>query len=151
MPKLLSILSDQPADRDQLNFGPYVRTLVDIISDPGSDTPLTVGVFGDWGRGKTSLMRMVERQLKERTQEEQQAFAVLPIWFNAWLYSREGTLWRALIARVLTVTRAIRTTVAIVSVFGWRWRCPPGSHLWTLSLREPRMKEIHDKRVSPRA
>jgi len=105
MPKLLSILSDQPADRDQLNFGPYVRTLVDIISDPGSDTPLTVGVFGDWGRGKTSLMRMVERQLKERTQEEQQAFAVLPIWFNAWLYSREGTLWRALIARVLTELR----------------------------------------------
>jgi formylglycine-generating enzyme required for sulfatase activity len=103
--KLLSILSDQPADRDRLNFGPYVQTLTDILTDPGTDTPLTIGVFGDWGRGKTSLMRMVERQLKERPQDEQATFAVLPVWFNAWLYSREEALWRALVARVLRELR----------------------------------------------
>jgi hypothetical protein len=29
--RLLSILSDQPADEDQLNFAPYAKTLADII------------------------------------------------------------------------------------------------------------------------
>jgi hypothetical protein len=31
-PALLSILSDQPAAEDQLNFAPYAKTLADIIS-----------------------------------------------------------------------------------------------------------------------
>jgi formylglycine-generating enzyme required for sulfatase activity len=102
-PKLLSILSDQPADRDRLNFGPYATTLADILADPGTDTPLTIGVFGGWGRGKTSLMRMVERRLLETTRSD---FFVQPVWFNAWLYSRQHALWRALISRVLERVRA---------------------------------------------
>jgi formylglycine-generating enzyme required for sulfatase activity len=101
-PKLLSILSDQPADRDQLSFAPYAKTLADIIADPGTDTPLTIGVFGGWGRGKTSLMQMVRRRLEETAGTD---FPIRPVWFNAWLYSREQALWRALISRVLQSAR----------------------------------------------
>jgi formylglycine-generating enzyme required for sulfatase activity len=100
--RLLSILSDQPADEDRLNFAPYAKTLADIIADPGTRTPLTIGVFGGWGRGKTSLMRMVRRRLEET---EDTDFPVRSVWFNAWLYSREQTLWRALISRVLEGAR----------------------------------------------
>jgi hypothetical protein len=60
------ILSDQPASEDQLDFAPYARTLADIIADPKTATPLTIGVFGSWGQGKTSLMRMVERMVTEQ-------------------------------------------------------------------------------------
>jgi len=35
--------------------------LVDIIKT--GSTPLTIGVFGTWGSGKTSLMRMVKKRL----------------------------------------------------------------------------------------
>ena len=95
---LLSILSDQPADHDRLNFGPYAKTLADIIADPSTDTPLTIGVFGDWGRGKTSLMRMVQRGLEEQGKP---SFPIRTVWFNAWLYSHQESLWRALISCVL--------------------------------------------------
>ncbi|MEM7032026.1 MAG: SUMF1/EgtB/PvdO family nonheme iron enzyme [Chloroflexota bacterium] len=100
-----SILSDQPAFEDQLNFDPYAQTLADIASDATVDTPLTIGVFGNWGQGKTSLMRMVERQLRENDSAD---FAIKSIWFNAWLYSHQPTLWRALIARVLTGARSFK-------------------------------------------
>ncbi len=105
--KLLSILADQPADEDRLNFGPYAKTLTDIIADPGTDTPLTIGVFGGWGQGKTSLMRMVQRQLVERTTGTK--FVVRTVWFNAWLYSHQPALWRALISRVLDGVRGFPT------------------------------------------
>ena len=49
---LLPILSDQPADEDELNFNPYARTLAEIVADPATHTPLTIGVFGDWGQAK---------------------------------------------------------------------------------------------------
>ncbi|MBC7251484.1 MAG: hypothetical protein H5T62_14525 [Anaerolineae bacterium] len=93
--KLLAILSDQPADEDRLNFDPYAKTLADIIADPDTDTPLAIGVFGTWGRGKISLMRMVYRRLQATVETE---FPVRAVWFNAWLYSREEAFWRALIA-----------------------------------------------------
>ena len=90
--RLLSILSDQPADEDRLDFGPYAQTLADVVADPDTDTPLTIGVFGGWGRGKTSLMRMVRRRLEATAESE---FPVRTVWFNAWLYNREEALWRA--------------------------------------------------------
>jgi pantothenate kinase-related protein Tda10 len=58
------ILDDLPTDTDALDFQPYVDTLVDIIQT--GSTPLTIGVFGGWGSGKTSLMRMVKKGLLEK-------------------------------------------------------------------------------------
>ena len=105
-PRQLSILSDQPADEDRLDFDPYARTLADIVADRDTDTPLTIGVFGGWGRGKTSLMRMVRRRLDATTDTD---FPVRTAWFNAWLYHREEALWRALISRVLEAARGFPT------------------------------------------
>jgi hypothetical protein len=37
---------------DQLGFAHYRDVLVDIVRE--CDTPLTIGIFGPWGSGKTS-------------------------------------------------------------------------------------------------
>jgi hypothetical protein len=51
------IVNDQPTDKDALDFTPAkrVETLADIIQT--GNTPLTIGVFGTWGSGKTSLIK----------------------------------------------------------------------------------------------
>ncbi|MCI0518808.1 MAG: SUMF1/EgtB/PvdO family nonheme iron enzyme, partial [Chloroflexi bacterium] len=89
-------LSDQPTDQDALDFGPYVRALVKIIQSSETATPLTIGVFGDWGSGKTSLMRMVRKEL---------AAEYHTVWFDAWKYDKEDALWRALLLQVLAALR----------------------------------------------
>jgi predicted KAP-like P-loop ATPase len=50
------IVNDQATETDALDFTPYVETLADIIQT--GNTPLTIGVFGTWGSGKTSLIKM---------------------------------------------------------------------------------------------
>ncbi len=102
-----AVLPDVPAVEDKLNFGPYARTLLDIILNPDTQTPLTIGIFGSWGSGKTSLMKMIEAGLK-RTQESEGSRQTFSVWFNAWLYSKEVALWRALVLQVLTGVRRIR-------------------------------------------
>lgn len=84
------IVNDQPTDTDALDFTPYVQTLADVAST--GSTPLTIGVFGTWGSGKTSLMKMVRKYLPED-------FTVA--WFDAWKYDKEETLWRAFLLNVL--------------------------------------------------
>src|SRR5258706_15902044 len=82
------ILNDKAVEslkEDALDFAPYVQALADIIMT--GSTPLTIGVFGTWGSGKTSLMRMVKEQVEAKGAVEG--------WFDAWKYDREETLWRA--------------------------------------------------------
>jgi formylglycine-generating enzyme required for sulfatase activity len=102
---------DLPAVEDLLDFAPYAQTLFDIICDENTQTPLTIGIFGSWGSGKTSLMRMIEQRLRELSRTQRQAERshldrpYLTVWFNAWLYSNEQSLGRALILRVLAELR----------------------------------------------
>jgi len=91
-----SLLDDLPSDRDALDFEPYVATLADIIKSPSTRTPLTIGVFGTWGSGKTSLMRMVRNKLPE---------SFRTAWFDAWKYEKETTLWRTLLLQVLAALK----------------------------------------------
>ena len=87
-------VNDLPASRDALDFMPYVETLAEIAAT--SNTPLTIGVFGTWGSGKTSLMGMVRDSLPPE-------FTVA--WFDAWKYDKEETLWRAFLLNVLAAVR----------------------------------------------
>ena len=60
----IRILSDQPAEVDSLRQGAFVRTLSDIALSETTQTPLTIALDGEWGTGKTSVMRMVEQQAR---------------------------------------------------------------------------------------
>lgn len=91
-------VDDRPTETDGLEFAPYARALVNLVAAEGTGTPLTVGVFGPWGSGKTSLMKLMQKALRD---------AGMPdvVWFDAWKYEREDALWRALIVQVLAYLR----------------------------------------------
>lgn len=93
----------QHLGQDQLNFSHYADVLTDVVLTTG--TPITIGIFGPWGSGKTSLMRLVAEQLDDRRTERHRWARV--VWFNAWQYERdEGALWRALLLRVLEALKS---------------------------------------------
>ena len=48
---------DEARKADTLNLLPYAEALRDFIHD--CDTPMTIGIQGDWGIGRTSLMNML--------------------------------------------------------------------------------------------
>jgi hypothetical protein len=90
--------SDLPTTRDELGFAPSAGALVDIIQGTAvRDTPLTVGVYGPWGSGKTSLMQMILSALDSNR--------CVPVWFDAWRYAQSDTLWRALLLAIVEELR----------------------------------------------
>lgn len=71
-----NILSDFPTNEDILDFGVLVRTISSIIFSENTQTPLTICVDGEWGSGKTSVLKMIEAHAKT---------VDFPcIWLNAW-------------------------------------------------------------------
>ena len=86
MTKPIKLLDDQPIhleDDDIFGFGIYKNLLEKAIL--GSEEPITLGIFGGWGTGKTSLMKMLFESLRENRE-------IIPVWFDAWRYQNEPNL-----------------------------------------------------------
>lgn len=77
---IVSMWKDSETKTDYLNFDYLVKAVEDIVMDD-SLTPSTIGVYGDWGSGKSSLMQMVENRLIDKYDDD-----VACIHFNGWLF-----------------------------------------------------------------
>lgn len=64
---------------DTLRNTPYADALAKFMVN--SDTPITIGIQGGWGSGKTSLMNMLEEKISDSS---------LVVKVNAWEYSLFG-------------------------------------------------------------
>lgn len=76
------IITDEPTKEDAPDFKEYSQKLSKIIIN--SDPQFTVGIYGGWGTGKTTLMQMI----KEEIDNNYSKFAIT-IWFDSWRYERE--------------------------------------------------------------
>jgi serine/threonine-protein kinase len=121
---LSPVLDDQPARQDFLDFNSYVQALKELIIHDKTKTPLTLGVFGHWGMGKTTLMQMLEKELERH--------GLITIWFNAWQYGNEDELWAAFLQSMLNKIQnslgPLRLPVFKVKLFfnGLKWNEIPG-------------------------
>lgn len=71
--------SDNETDVDYLGFEHLIAGVTGIVRDKRL-LPATIGVFGDWGSGKSSLLQMVKTDLAK----DSDRIAVL--YFNGWLF-----------------------------------------------------------------
>ena len=84
-----TILIDDVEENPTSNFNSLGKTIAKIIKD--STPHFTIGIYGEWGTGKTTLMNAIEKNLEEPQMAEKEK-KVLPIWFNAWQYERDENL-----------------------------------------------------------
>ncbi|HLL47040.1 MAG TPA: P-loop NTPase fold protein [Longimicrobiaceae bacterium] len=82
-------------DDDLLGTAPYARTLAEFIYT--IEPPFTVGIYGEWGSGKTSFVNFVEHFLRQAPPGVPAARFVS---FSAWPYRTADELWRALILAI---------------------------------------------------
>lgn len=65
---------------DYLNFDYIIDAVVKLVLDEDL-SPSSIGLYGDWGSGKSSLMKMVEQHLISMDDK-----SILCIRFNGWLF-----------------------------------------------------------------
>ena len=93
------LLIDEPVE----NLGEDIlglRPFADVIAGAalGTKGPFTIGLYADWGEGKTSVLRL-SKELVEKNNKD-----IVTVWFNAWQYGREE---HPIIPLVSTIAKAV--------------------------------------------
>ena len=95
--------------QDRLGVAAEVNTLCDVVMAREVTPPLSVGLFGDWGTGKTFFMRLMQKRIAQLAEASEQArlegaetglcVGVCQIEFNAWHYI-DTNLWASLASKI---------------------------------------------------
>lgn len=91
--------ADNETDLDLLGFDELVDELIVALTTP-TLLPLTIGVLGDWGSGKSSLLRIARRELEAET-DDNGICRYLCVDFSPWLYEDYEDVKTALMRQVL--------------------------------------------------
>ena len=86
--KAVSVI-DEPVLEDTLGIRAHSAALIEFVED--TDTPITIGIQGQWGSGKTSLIKTIRHHFSETRSEVKQ------ISVNAWECSLQSTPEEALV------------------------------------------------------
>jgi predicted KAP-like P-loop ATPase len=77
------MLSDNETTVDYLNFGVVADACANLLQSAKGE-PISIGVSGGWGVGKTSLVQMVAERLTAADTPGKNSYVVVT--FNPWLY-----------------------------------------------------------------
>lgn len=92
---------DNESEIDLINVSHLAWAVSHTIQD-GTLLPVTIGVFGDWGSGKSSLLKLVQSELATKE-------GYVCLWFNGWLFEGYEDAKVALIGSILEEIQERRT------------------------------------------
>lgn len=97
--------ADDDKGPDLLNIKDDIEAFAAIMAAHDLHPPLSVGLFGDWGSGKSFFMRMLRERIDgiagAASREKSKIFCsqIVQITFNAWFYV-DHNLWATLVAEI---------------------------------------------------
>ena len=89
---------------DSLGIEQDVKTLTSVMLSKNVDLPLAIGLFGDWGHGKSFFIQAMKAEVNDARKKygaDKFYTDVVQIEFNAWHYV-DTSLWASLVSYILS-------------------------------------------------
>lgn len=87
-------IADQPItskSEDQFNRAPFATRIAETLATRTDPSSIVIGLYGPWGDGKTSVLEMMQEELKTHDQ-------IIVVRFNPWHFQTEDLLLRGFFA-----------------------------------------------------
>lgn len=90
--------ADNETSEDLLGFKVHADLILEVIKDDAI-LPVSIGVFGDWGSGKSSILQIIYNELKGEGDELKDDTLVL--YFNGWVFEGYDDAKAALLETII--------------------------------------------------
>ena len=94
-------MAETTVGQDQLGIKKEVRAFARLIADPNTRPPLSIGLLGDWGSGKSFFMETMKTEVKSLMGSSGFCSNIAQISFNAWHVS-DANLWASIVDHIFT-------------------------------------------------
>ena len=85
--------TDNITDKDFLGFDVHANLIKELIKDEKM-LPLTIGLFGDWGSGKSSILEIIKKEVEKEPN-------TVCLYFNGWVFEGYDDAKAALLETIL--------------------------------------------------
>ena len=85
--------TDNVTDLDFLGFDVHANLIKELIKDKKM-LPITIGLFGDWGSGKSSILEVLKRDIEKEPK-------TACLYFNGWVFEGYDDAKAALLETIL--------------------------------------------------
>ncbi|GAB2199269.1 KAP family P-loop NTPase fold protein [Sessilibacter sp. MAH4] len=98
--------SEVASNQDHLNREPIAKALANWLMDKANKNHITIGLFGDWGMGKSTFVELIKKQLilannVKQTRQKTDDTQFIVAEFNAWKYERSSNIQAGLAHEVV--------------------------------------------------
>ena len=93
--------SDAPSGIDRLGLELEIDALSALVASSSTKTPMSIGLFGNWGSGKSFFMQKMDERVRVFSKGARgddtspYCASIIQLWFNAWHYI-DRSLWASL-------------------------------------------------------
>jgi predicted KAP-like P-loop ATPase len=102
-------INDNEAETDLLHYEAIARTILRLVDGSGNK-PISIGVHGDWGAGKSTVLRLIEEEVKFKAKSIPSGTPrPLCLRINTWQFQGFDDVKTGLIEAIITQVRDNRS------------------------------------------
>ena len=95
---------DNASSIDMLFYSPYANTIVSFTKNAYL-TPMTIGLYGSWGAGKSSLLQLIEQRIED-DRDDDVVCVSLNAWHAQWLLMKDSPMITAIVSESVSALLA---------------------------------------------
>ncbi len=103
--------TDNETEKDFVNFDSIAKTVSEIIISANNE-PISIGVSGSWGVGKSSLVKLISKSMQSSSSDKNFIY----VEFNAWLYQgyddARAALMESIASKLIIASKENETLLA---------------------------------------
>lgn len=85
--------SDKETSEDLLGYSAHAKLLENVVTNE-KNLPITIGLYGDWGSGKSSILKILQERLESKND-------AVVIYFDGWSFENFDDAKMALIQGII--------------------------------------------------
>ncbi|NFE82323.1 hypothetical protein FC820_07215 [Clostridium sporogenes] len=130
------LISDKETCTDFLSRNLYSKIIAKYIVNKKTKTPFNIGIFGEWGEGKSSFLKFIEEEInKENRRTNEESYHTHIITYDATEYNEQNKIWSCILKQLFKKFETEEGYKARIKFSCKKFIKKLKSNLWKYSIR----------------